>query len=238
MLRGPGDTAPYRFLHAWVPTLFRVVFRMRVTGTEHVPAEGGVLLAANHRSNVDPVFIGAACPRQVHFMAKAELWSFKPLGRLIDVLGSFPVHRGSADRAAVKQALGYLGDGAVVGLFPEGHRQKDGRLGHPQPGVSLFALRPGVTTIPVALEGTERILRNGIPRLPRIEIHFGPPIDTEVPGVSKSVRQEEVAGRIMRALGRLLGQRWAPATDGADSADVTAGSPGGVADRHEAGGRP
>ncbi len=111
---------------SFIPPLWRFVFRMSIEGPENIPLTGPVLLASNHRSNLDPFFLGVSFPRQVHFMAKAELWKFKPLGRVIDVLGTFPVNRGEADRAAVKRALEMLGAGAVVGMFPEGRRQRGG----------------------------------------------------------------------------------------------------------------
>ncbi|GAB4242053.1 MAG: lysophospholipid acyltransferase family protein [Thermoleophilia bacterium] len=206
MLKGPLDTPLYRFLHLWVPAVLRFVFRIRVFGVENVPREGAVLLAANHRSNLDPIFIGAMAPRQVHFMAKSELWSFAPFGRFLELLGAFPVQRGHPDRPAVRRALDMLDRGAVVGMFPEGHRQKDGRLGEPQAGVGLFAGKEGVTTVPVAIAGTERIMRGGVPRLPRIEIRFGAPVDAQVAGVKKSVRHEVISRRIMQSLRRLLGQ--------------------------------
>ena len=109
---------------------------------------------------------GVAFPRQIHFMAKAELWKFKPLGRLIDMLGPFPVNRGEADRdggqAGSRDAWRRGGRGDV----PEGHRQRSGQLGEIHPGVSLFSLREGVVTIPMILDGTERVVRKGLPRFP------------------------------------------------------------------------
>jgi 1-acyl-sn-glycerol-3-phosphate acyltransferase len=129
MISAPLDARLYRLAFSFLPPVWRLMFRMKVTGAENIPATGAVLLVSNHRSNLDPVFVGAVFPRQVHFMAKSELWKFKPLGRLIDLLGTFPVNRGEADRAAVKRALDTLAAGAVVGMFPEGHRQKAGTLG-------------------------------------------------------------------------------------------------------------
>jgi 1-acyl-sn-glycerol-3-phosphate acyltransferase len=207
MLAGPLDTAFYRFLHAWVPPLFRFLFRMEIRGAEHVPTSGAVVLASNHRSNTDPFFVGLASARQVHFMAKAELWKVPLLGRLVELLGSFPVRRGEADREAVRNALAVLSKGGVLGIFPEGHRQRHGRLGEPQPGFALFSLRPGVVTIPVALDGTERIVRSGLPRLPRITVTFGPPLSREVGGSSKAEAHRALAASWQDSLGDLLGQR-------------------------------
>jgi 1-acyl-sn-glycerol-3-phosphate acyltransferase len=206
MLKSPRDTGFYRVLHALVPLAFTRLYRMRVTGLEHVPTSGAVVLASNHLSNMDPFFLGVACPRQVHFMAKAEIWKVPLVGRLVEALGSFPVQRGAADRRAVEEALGVLSAGAVLGIFPEGHRSRDGRLGTPQAGVALFSLRKGVATIPVAVIGTDRVVHHKLPGLPRVTVTFGPAIDVEVGEGSKSERQRVVTRRLMRALADLSGQ--------------------------------
>ena len=207
MLRSPLDTRFYRVLHALLPPLFTRLYRMRVTGLEHLPATGPVVLASNHLSNIDPFFLGVVCPRQIHFMAKAEIWKVPLVGRLVDALGSFPVQRGAADRHAVEEALGVLSSGAVLGIFPEGHRSRDGRLGTPQAGVALFSMRKGVTTVPVALIGSDHVVRNKRPRLPHVVVAFGPAIDVEVTDGSKSDRQRAVTGRLMQALADLSGQQ-------------------------------
>jgi 1-acyl-sn-glycerol-3-phosphate acyltransferase len=179
---------------------------MRISGVEHIPGEGAVILACNHQSNIDPFFLGVAAPRQIHFMAKAELWTVKLLGRLVDRLGSFPVRRGEADREAVRRALEVLGRGAVLGIFPEGHRQPSGRLASAQPGFALFSLRPGVTTVPVAVVGTNQILRGRRLRFPKVTVTFGEPVDTSVEGLRKAQAHKVVTGRWESALAGLLGQ--------------------------------
>lgn len=203
--RGPADTRLYRFVWALITRLFHVLFRMRVEGREHVPAEGAVVVASNHLSNIDPVFLGVTCPRQIHFMAKSELWGFRPLGALVQGLGAFPVRRGEADREAIRSAVSLLDARAVVGIFPEGHRQKQGKLGVAQPGVALLAAREGVKTVPAAITGTDRILRGGIPRLPRVTVTFGPPVDVAVEGLSRGERHTEIGRRIMASIGGMLG---------------------------------
>ncbi|MBC7292515.1 MAG: (d)CMP kinase, partial [Thermoleophilia bacterium] len=155
LIRGPLDTLLYRIAYSFIPPVWRRLFRMTIEGQEHLPLSGPVVLAANHRSNLDPFFLGVSTPRQIHFMAKAELWKFRPLGWVIDAMGAFPIKRGEADREAVKRALSVLEAGAVLGIFPEGHRQRQGGLGEIHPGIALFSLRPGVVTVPVVLAGTE-----------------------------------------------------------------------------------
>jgi 1-acyl-sn-glycerol-3-phosphate acyltransferase len=204
MIRGPRDTLFYRVLHVVVPPLFRLLYRTRIHGLEHLPASGPVVLASNHLANIDPFILGVATPRQIHFMAKSELWSFPPLGWAVEKLGSFKVRRGEPDRDALRTAVEYERDGAVVGIFPEGHRQPEGTLGEPLPGVAFLSLRPGVTTVPVVVIGTNHILENGLPRFPRVTVAFGPPVEPAVASGSKAQQHREFAGRLMDALQRLL----------------------------------
>jgi len=199
MVRSPLDTLLYRFAYCFIPSLWRPLFRMRISGREHFPLSGAVVLACNHRSNLDPFFLGVSVPRQVHFMAKAELWKVRPLGRVIDRLGSFPITRGEADRQAVRRALEVLGAGAVLGIFPEGHRQPEGKFGDIHPGVTLFSLRHGVVTIPVVMEGTGQVLRGRMFRLPRVRVTFGPPLELPNQGVPRSQRELVASGRLADA---------------------------------------
>lgn len=204
MVRSPRDTWLWRFAYGFLPPLWRLAFRMTIRGREHFPLSGPVLLASNHRSNLDPFFLGVAAPRQIHFMAKAELWKVKLLGKAIDALGAFPVNRGEADRAAVRRALELLDAGAVVGLFPEGHRQRGGGLGLINPGVSLFALREGVPTIPVVIQGSERIVAGKRIRFPRVSVTFGPPLALPDTGTSRAERAQAVSERLAAAFTALL----------------------------------
>ena len=206
MLSGPGDTWLYRFAYAVIPPVFARLYRMEVRGLDYIPRDGAVVLACNHVSNIDPIFLGVACQRQVHFMAKSELWKFKPLGWMIDSLGGFPVRRGEADREAVRRALDLLDQQAVVGIFPEGTRQPEGRLGQLQTGVALFSLRPGVTTIPVVLRGTNHVVRNRRPGFPRITVTFGPPVPGLVTEGAKVERHRDFTARLVTALQALLDQ--------------------------------
>lgn len=206
MLSGPGDTWFFRLAHVVIPPVFRCLYHMEVRGLEHIPRSGAVVLACNHVSNIDPVFLGAAGQRQVHFMAKSELWKIKPLGWVVDGLGAFPVRRGEADREAVRRALELLDQQAVVGIFPEGRRQPEGRLGELQTGVALLSLRPDVITIPVVLRGTNHIVRNRRPSFPRVSVTFGPPVPALVAGGARAERHREFAARLKTALQALLDQ--------------------------------
>ncbi len=203
MVRSPLDTLLYRFAYSFLPTLWRLLFRMEISGREHFPLSGPVVLASNHRSNLDPFFLGVSSPRQIHFMAKAELWKVSILGYLIDRLGAFAINRGEADRQAVRRALEVLVAGAVLGIFPEGHRQRHGGFGEIHPGVTLFSLREGAVTIPVVMDGTERIMRGRIMRFPRVRVVFGPPLLLPEPNVARSERALVTSIRLTEAFKEL-----------------------------------
>jgi CMP/dCMP kinase len=204
LVRGPIDDWLYRVAYSIVSPLFGLLWRMSIHGVENVPLSGPIVVASNHRSNLDPFFIGAAFPRQIHFMAKAELWKFKLLGWLVGNLGTFPVHRGKADREAVRKAIEVLSAEAVLGLFPEGHRQRERDLGDIRPGVSMFSLRENVVTIPVVLRHTDKVIRRHLLRFPRVVVVFGPPIALPGPEVPASQRAAVASANLIEALHTLL----------------------------------
>jgi 1-acyl-sn-glycerol-3-phosphate acyltransferase len=208
--RGPEDTRLYWVIWHAISLPLRVAFRLKVDGIEHLPTTGRVVVACNHISNLDPIFLGVAADRQMHFMAKSTLWKFAPLGRLIDGLGSFPVRRGEADRDAIRAAISYLDAGAVVAIFPEGTRQQEGRLGEPMPGFALLALRKDVVTIPAVLTGTNRIGGGLIPRLSKVTVSFGPPLDVDAAGLSKGERHHEIGRRLVAEWADLLSRQSDP----------------------------
>lgn len=149
---------------------------LRVTGQNQVPSQGPCIIVCNHISNADPPIVGASVRhRQVHFMAKRELFQVPGLGRLLVGLGSFPVDRGRSDRRALERAIELLGQGRVVGLFPEGTRSPDGQ---PQPfhiGAALIAGRSGAPVVPAAVVNTRLHLEERRWRLhpPPMRIRFG-----------------------------------------------------------------
>jgi 1-acyl-sn-glycerol-3-phosphate acyltransferase len=155
----------------------KIVFRLRATGEESIPSEGGFVLAANHWSNLDPWPLGLPLyPRRyLRFMAKSELFWF-PLGPMIAAGGAFPVHRGESDAAAIRMAVELCRQGHVVVMFPEGTRRRKGirkkYLARWHSGAARIALEAHVPLVPAAIAGTERLARLG-----PFRVAYGPPVD-------------------------------------------------------------
>ena len=133
----------------------RVFGRLRVYGAERVPRTGGVVIACNHFSWLDPAALGAACPRTMYYMAKIEAHRVPGLGHLIRAFGTFAVRRGESDRVAVRTMRQIVREGKALGLFVEGTRQRSGVPGEIQPGAAMVALQEGVPIVPVALHGSQ-----------------------------------------------------------------------------------
>ena len=138
-----------------VKTAVLLYFRVRRLGREHIP-QGGVILASNHRSFLDPFVIGCCVRRPIFFVAKRELFKNPFLGWLLNCMGAFPVRRGQSDAESVKTALELLARGEAVVVFPEGTRIQSGSLGRPKRGVGRLTLQSGAPVVPVAVAGSDR----------------------------------------------------------------------------------
>src|SRR3954447_4419083 len=129
--------------------------RLRVYGQERVPLDGGLVLAMNRLSLMDPPAIGHAMPRRVYYMAKAELHAIPGMAQLIQFFGTFAVKRGESDRDAVRLMREVVRRGEALGVFVEGTRQKHGRPGVAMPGAAMVALQEKVPVLPVAIRGSD-----------------------------------------------------------------------------------
>jgi 1-acyl-sn-glycerol-3-phosphate acyltransferase len=132
--------------------ILRLIFGIKRVGKANLPLNGAVIICSNHRSNYDPVLLGASLGRDLKFMAKAELFKNPFLRVLITSLGAFPVRRGQGDSEAINKAVSILNNGNALIMFPEGHRQKSG--GTPlrfQSGAARFAYTTHATVLPVAI---------------------------------------------------------------------------------------
>src|ERR671915_582847 len=152
-----------------------VYFRLRRLGREHVP-DGAVILAANHRSFLDPFAIGCCINRPIYFVAKQELFRNPILGWFLNCMGAFPVRRGDSDEESVATALGLLERGEAVAIFPEGTRIRAGSLAKPKRGVGRMALQSGAAGVPIAITGSERARTGWIVRPVRVHVRCGAPL--------------------------------------------------------------
>ena len=132
-----------------------------VRGAENIPARGPVILAPNHRAYMDPPYLSLVTKRQLRMMAKEELFHNALFGHYLRAMSAFPVKRGTADRAALKRAAAELKAGRVLGIFPEGKRSDPGTISPAEKGFALVARQTGAPIVPVALEGTDRVLPKG-----------------------------------------------------------------------------
>jgi 1-acyl-sn-glycerol-3-phosphate acyltransferase len=135
--------------------LVKLVVPLRVYGIERVPRNGGIVLAFNHFSWIDPPAFGAACPRTIHYMAKVEAHRVPGLGQLIRAFGAFSVRRGESDREAVRYMRQVVQSGDALGLFAEGTRQRSGVPGEVQPGAAMVAIQEGAPIVPAAIHGSQ-----------------------------------------------------------------------------------
>ncbi|MFW6107509.1 MAG: lysophospholipid acyltransferase family protein [bacterium] len=157
---------------------FTLFFRIRVWGAGHVAREGGVVLASNHASFLDPPAVGLGLPRPIWYMARASLFRVPGFRQLIEALNALPIERGGADRRAVRRAVELLRGGGALLVFPEGTRSRDGRVGRFGAGFAMMAARAGVPVVPVALAGTFEAWprHRALPRAGRVAVAFGEPV--------------------------------------------------------------
>jgi 1-acyl-sn-glycerol-3-phosphate acyltransferase len=135
--------------------ILRGLAPLRVYGSERVPTTGGIVLALNHFSWVDPPAFGAACPRNIRYMAKIELHGVRFVGALIRSFGAFSVRRGESDRDAVRLMRQAVREGDALGLFVEGTRQRSGVPGEAKPGAAMVGLQERVPIVPAAIHGSQ-----------------------------------------------------------------------------------
>ena len=186
--------------------IMRTMWRVESRDTHHVPATGPVLLVSNHSSVLDPPFVAGVAPRQLSFLAKAELFAIPGLGRLIRALNARPVRREGADAAALRAALRVLEGGGALLVFPEGTRGDEGTLREPKPGAALLAVLSGAPVVPVVVRGSGRAWPRGrwLPRPAKVVVTFGPPLRFERPaGAGKKEYYDVVSRDMMAAIARL-----------------------------------
>ncbi len=211
----------YRMSRVLAGPLLRLLWRPEITGSEQIPASGGAILASNHLSIVDSIFLPLMVDRPVTFAAKSEYFTgTRPIDRLT---GAYlrATNQLSVDRAGARAgqdmleaALRLLQQGALFGIYPEGTRSPDGRLYRGRVGVGWLALHSGLPVLPVAMSGTDRVLPPGqkIPRLAKIRITVGKPLTFEqyrdLPSPARQRRA--ITDDVMRSIQALSGQEYVP----------------------------
>jgi 1-acyl-sn-glycerol-3-phosphate acyltransferase len=154
---------------------FLVYLRLKRYGREHAKVAGPLIVAANHRSFLDPFVIGASLPwrRRLQFVAKVELFEKRWQGWLLNRLGAYPVRRGEADQEVLTTSRRILERGGAVVIFPEGTRIRTGALGRPKRGAGRLALETGAAVLPIAVQGTEQVRRGWRIRPRRVKLRAG-----------------------------------------------------------------
>nr|WP_309100754.1 lysophospholipid acyltransferase family protein [Fredinandcohnia onubensis] len=182
----------YPFARGLVGAIIKPLYRIEVIGKENIPKEGGVLICSNHIDNLDPPVVGVTSPRHIYFMAKEELFNVPVLGAILPKINAFPVKRGMSDREALRTALKVLKEGNVLGIFPEGTRSKDGKLGKGLTGVGFFALRTDCVVVPCAILGPYKLFG-------KLRVVYGEPVLMEKFRMEKA-SPEDVTNKIMDSI--------------------------------------
>ncbi len=205
----------YEILKPFAVLLMRLYFRLEARGTEHVPSSGALLLVSNHSSVLDPPLVGGASPRQLSFLAKAELFDIPLFGRFIRAVNARPVRRDGSDARALKVALRALEEGKALLVFPEGTRGPEGTLREARPGAGMLAVLSGAAVVPVLITGSGAALPRGaaFPRPRKAVVRFGPPLHfkAKTDGGRETAEGRKDAYRaasedMMRAIAQLQGQ--------------------------------
>lgn len=196
----------YEFARPLIGSYVHLLERLEVVGLENIPADGPVILVANHVHSMDIVTIALPVMRQTHYMAKVELFRVPVFGGFLRLMGAFPVRRGESDRESLRVAQEVISSGQILGIFPEGHRSRTGKMAAGLPGVALIAMRSGAPIVPVAISGTERTLK-GLrigPWAPTVRLVYGEPFHLPPDLSRRSGDLKRGIDYIMRRIAALL----------------------------------
>ena len=227
----------YRLSRAIAGPFLRLIARPTVIGAEHIPATGPAIMASNHLSVIDSIYLPLMVQRPVSFAAKSEYFNGTRLrdrlvGAYLRSTNQLSTDRtgGRAAMAMLDAAVSHLNSGELFGIYPEGTRSPDGRLYRGRSGVGFLALQSGAPVIPVAMIGTDHILPPGhqIPRPGKIEIRIGEPLEfAELRGQPAGARQRRiVTDEVMRAIQKLSGQEFVPMYASARKEEIAAARAG------------
>ncbi|OPJ57200.1 lysophospholipid acyltransferase family protein [Alkalithermobacter paradoxus] len=152
----------YEITRGILSPILKILYRIEVRGVEKVPLDEPLIFASNHKSLLDPVFIGIYMPRKVSYMAKKELFSNKIFGYILKKLGVFPVDRSKTDVSTIKIALKILRSNGTLGIFPEGTRSKQKELGKAKAGTAMLAIKGKSKIVPVSIISNYKLFNKTI----------------------------------------------------------------------------
>jgi 1-acyl-sn-glycerol-3-phosphate acyltransferase len=219
---------PYKILKSFLIPLLMFIFRPKVTGLRHVPSKGPVIIASNHLSFSDSIFMPLVVPRDVTFLAKSEYFTSPGLKGFIKkitfiALGQVPVDRsgGKRSEAAILTGLRLLRENYCVGIYPEGTRSPDGRLYKGRTGIARMAIESGAPVIPVAMFNTAEIQPTGqvVPKVRRVEMVFGEPMYFSGDSTDQVVLRN-ATNELMEKIAQLSKQEYVPNMYASDAKDA------------------
>ena len=199
------NTPFYNFAKGLLPIIFKPLYFYKVKNKNSLPQGQGCVVCCNHISMKDPVFLGLAQKRMLRYMAKSELFQNKFVSKIISALGAFPIQRGKHDEGAINLAEEYLKQGAVVGIFIEGTRSKDGNLLKPKSGAAMLAYKAQVPVMPVSISTKG----GGLLKLfHRVTISCGQTVTPEELGITEGTGPQfrEASRKIMELISALRQQ--------------------------------
>ena len=191
---------PFRLSRFFLRPFVSVVWGFRANGTDAIPASGPVIIASNHISNWDPILVSLGCRRDVHFMAKEELFRNPLAAAFFGAVNAIPIRRGVLDRRALRAASELLRDGNVLLMFPGGTRDKSGEVRDPKSGVGFIACMNEARVVPACITGASSLARSFF-RGVTLEVTFGSPIAPSKTNSSNGYRA--FSQRIADEIGRL-----------------------------------
>jgi 1-acyl-sn-glycerol-3-phosphate acyltransferase len=222
------NNLPYGTLRAFLTPFLMILFRPRVKGLRNVPATGPLIIASNHLSFSDSIFMPLVVPRNVTFLAKSEYFTSPGLKGFIKkitfiALGQVPIDRsgGKRSEAAILTGLRLLRENHCVGIYPEGTRSPDGRLYKGRTGIARMAIESGAPVIPVAMYNTAEIQPTGqvVPKVRRVEMVFGEPMYFSGDSTDQAVLRG-ATNELMEKIAELSKQEYVPNMYASDAKDA------------------
>lgn len=202
------ETLFYKVVKNVLWVIFKLYNRLEVYGVENIPQDGGVIIAPNHTSYLDPLIIGSCFPKATHSFGKEELFRVPVLGWFIRRIYAIPLKRGGVDREAMRKAVELLKKGEALLLFPEGTRSSDGVLLPAKPGISMLAYQAKAAIIPVYISGSNRALSrsSSMLRPVKIKVYYGEPVyecceSRDI--IDKKTCYDRVASQIMEEIEKI-----------------------------------